>query len=110
MRVVLVDDDADIRIFAGVALGDRHDVESFPGVDAAIAGADWGHTDAAIIDVMMPGRSGDELVNWLVDNHPHVRRIVCTAMGTDIQADRFHQAHDIVTKPFTLSTLGDSLA
>lgn len=110
MRIVHVDDDQDIRLLVATTLEARHEVVGFPGVDAAIENADWPRTDVAIIDVMMPNRSGDELLDWLAGEHPHVRRIMCTALGANIDIDRFALAHDVVEKPFTPDALEKALA
>lgn len=109
MRIVHVDDEPDMRLVVRSLLGRRHDVDSFEGVDDAITNADWPHTDVAIIDVMMPGRSGDVLLAWLADNHPHVKRVLCTALGDNLDLDRFALAHDIVSKPFTTEDLEKAL-
>jgi len=108
--IVIVDDDADIRHIFHALLEVRHKVIEFTSVDAAMA-ADWQHVDVAIVDLMMPGRAGDELIVWLAATHPHVRRILCTAKDPDgLNAVRFGDAHDILSKPFTADDLRRMLA
>lgn len=99
-----------MRLLVKTILERRHDVTAYESVDEAIEQADWSRTDVAIIDVMMPHRSGDYLVLWLADEHPHVRRIVCSAMGQTLDLERFALAHEVVTKPFTSADLEKALA
>lgn len=79
MRVVLVEDDRDLRTVYSMLLQD----EGWEVIEAADTSEarllDWDGVDVAVIDWMLPGESGIEFAGWLRRTHPEVRRIIATA-------------------------------
>ena len=72
--------------------------------DAIQANPDW---DLALLDVMLPGKSGFDLLQILKRNHPSKPVIMLTAKNTtrDVVMGLDYGADDYVTKPFQLSEL-----
>lgn len=84
-RVLVVDDDSDTVEYLSALLEDNgHEVRSASDTTAAIARLEEFAADTVIMDVMMPGRSGlDLLVRMRKDRRWHdVRVIVVT--GNDL--------------------------
>ena len=108
-RVLVVEDDADLRAYlAGLLTADGWDVTPVADAEAAQDGLpteggepSW---DLVLTDVMLPGRSGLELVTQLRSNRATRRLpiIVLTARGgTDAAAEGLAAgADDYITKPF----------
>lgn len=112
-RVVIVEDDRDIRELLTYNLDHRQDIEvvaAFETVEAARTWSGWERVDAAVVDWMLPGASGDTLLAWLEQEHPRVRRILVTA--TD---PRLHPSRDplpaarTLIKPFSPAALADAI-
>ena len=65
-------------------------LEEEPGVVTTAGGHDvqvlmdealWRDVDVALVDLLLPGTTGDELLTWLVDHAPHVRRVAMSGSG-----------------------------
>ncbi len=108
MRILIVEDNA--RILSFIAKGLREEgyvVETAENGDAAFDKATSQGFDAAVVDVMIPGRSGLELVRDLREKGVQLPVLLLTArdrtedkvMGLDSGAD------DYLTKPFEFSEL-----
>ncbi|WP_370324693.1 response regulator [Euzebya sp.] len=79
-RLVVIDDDPALRVLLSETMAlQGFDVDAFGSGAEAIEKAEWGRTGSALIDWMMPGMSGVEVVDWLAAHHPDVRRIIVTA-------------------------------
>jgi DNA-binding NtrC family response regulator len=103
-----VDDDPDILLLLKTycEVDDDCTFHGFGSVASAREYGQWDRVDAAIVDVMMPDENGSVMLAWLATNHPHVRRVVCTAKGEMSLESLFADlAHDIVFKPFDHDTL-----
>lgn len=108
MRILIVEDEARIRDFLARALS----VEGFA-VDVAgdgeqgAARAHSSHYDLVILDLLLPGRNGLEVLSGLHQDLPDLPVIVLSARG-DLQTKlRGFQlgAVDYVAKPFSLDEL-----
>ena len=109
MRIAVIDDDPDMRFLIAFPLTAHHDVLEFTDGEDAMEYDDWGRVDVAIIDAMMPRKSGAEVLVWLSQEYPRVRRIICSAMGDDLDSERFALAHDVVSKPFSQKALESAI-
>lgn len=114
-KILHVDDDRDIRDLAYLALaeiGDLNVLQCSSGADALSALAEFA-PDLILLDVMMPGLSGEETFEKIRDRkeHAHVPIIFVTAKGDHDVRDRLIQlgAADVVTKPFDPITLAGRL-
>jgi two-component system, OmpR family, response regulator len=108
MRILIVEDEARIRAFLARAFT----AEGY-GVDVAAdghAGAERARTaehDLVVLDLLLPGRSGLEILRELHDESPQLPVIVLSARG-DLQTKlRGFElgAVDYVAKPFSLDEL-----
>ncbi|WAC65119.1 response regulator [Agrococcus sp. SL85] len=103
-RILVVDDDRDIRDLVAIKLESAGlEVETradgVQGLEAAAEGP-W---SAIVLDVMMPGMSGIDVLRALRERGVETPVILLTARGQekDIEAGFAAGADDYVTKPFS---------
>lgn len=78
--VIVVDDHATAReVMVQTMTARGLSVSAFASAEAALAGAPWDDVALALIDWMMPGTPGTELVLWLAEHQPHVHCVLVTA-------------------------------
>lgn len=110
MKIALIDDDEDVRFVLALGLRDNHDIVELKGGREALEYDGWDYIDVAIIDVMMPSVSGSDVVAWLANEHPRVRRVICSAKGSySLDYKLFNLAHDVVDKPFTKESIESAI-
>lgn len=80
-RVVIIDDNEDILEIVSLALR-PDDVTTVTDPRDVLDEAVWEGIDAAIVDLMMPTMHGRDVLQWLAEHAPHVRRIALTAAPT----------------------------
>ena len=107
-RILVVDDEMDIRELFSAGLG-QQGFECLKAADADQASAVLAGEDVDLVplDIMMPGKSGMELLPEIVDQHPQVAVIMVSAVGdiaTGVEAMR-KGAYDYVTKPVPIADL-----
>jgi len=107
-KILVVEDDAPIRRglcdalrYAGYA------VEECPTGDAALATACAASPDLLLLDVVLPGKNGFEILRELRDSHPQLPVIMLTARGAEEDRVRGLKlgADDYVVKPFSATEL-----
>ena len=114
-QIVHVDDDADIRTIVQIALEvvGQIDLVQFPDGPSALAGIDGTSPDLFLLDVMMPGMSGQELRREFrkIPRLEAVPAVFVTAKAEDSFTSllRAEGALAVVTKPFDPMTLADTL-
>jgi DNA-binding response OmpR family regulator len=106
-RIVLIEDDVEIRRLAAAALADQgHDVESagraLEGLELAVKGA----PDLVVVDLGLPDMDGTELLR-MIRAVSQVPVIVITARGADetVVATLDAGADDYLVKPFSMPQL-----
>jgi two-component system response regulator AtoC len=107
-RVLFVDDDAAFRDALAEALRQGgFEVSEAPSAEKALRQADEGAYDVALIDLRLPGLSGEELVRELQERAPSTEIIVLTGHATVESAVRTLKdgAYDFLTKPCSLEEL-----
>lgn len=115
IRVLHVEDDADIRQIAQLALefsGQFELRQCGSGPEALEAAPDFA-PDVFLLDVMMPGMSGDEVFDKLrtMDQFKDTPVIFMTARAqpSEVRALRDRGATGVIVKPFDPTTLGDEI-
>jgi DNA-binding NtrC family response regulator len=106
-RVLVVDDEPGVRESLRMLLRDEYEVECTDGVDAAIRAIAAATPDLVLLDLVMPGRSGLELLETFRDHGggPPVIVVSATrAIDAAIEAMKLGAA-DFITKPFDAATL-----
>jgi CheY-like chemotaxis protein len=64
----------------------------------------WSDVDVALVDLLLPGKTGDELLTWLAHNAPHVRRVAMSGSGPHRLAN-VNNADVKLLKPFMIDDL-----
>jgi DNA-binding response OmpR family regulator len=114
-RIVVADDDADIRDLVGFKLRQAgHDVETVEDGAAAVAAAQAVRPDLLILDVMMPGMGGLDATRALRLD-PALARVpvillTARAQESDIEQGFGAGADDYVVKPFSPRELASRVA
>lgn len=102
MNLLLVDDDEVFREVLARALGKRgYAVQAAADVPGAIAAAQRGAFEYAVVDLKMPGPSGLALIDHLVKAAPGIRIVVLTgyaSVATAVEAIKLGAVH-YLTKP-----------
>jgi signal transduction histidine kinase len=108
-RVLVADDNADMRDYLARLLGERFDVETVPDGSAALASVKRRQPDVIISDVMMPGLNGFQLVSALRagEGTQAVPIILLSARaGEEARIDGLNAgADDYLVKPFSAREL-----
>jgi diguanylate cyclase (GGDEF)-like protein len=100
-RVLIVDDDRFQREFVRDVLGDRAEVVPCANADEAIAALRTRSADLLLSDLAMPGRSGLELLQQVVRDHPGTDFVIITghaSVPSAVEALRMG-ASDYLEKP-----------
>lgn len=108
MRLLVVEDEPDLRRTLTRALADEHfAVDSSGDGDDALFRALHVDYDAIVLDLMLPGRSGEEVLEAIRQAGRTTPVIVLTAkdLGSDRVANLNRGADDYLTKPFLLEEL-----
>jgi PAS domain S-box-containing protein len=108
-RILLADDNADMRQYVARLLSERWDVEAVCDGDAALAAIHRQQPDLVVADVMMPGLDGFGLLHAL--RHDPARRLTPVILlsaraGEEATAEGLGAgANDYVVKPFSAREL-----
>jgi two-component system, NtrC family, sensor kinase len=111
-RIVLIDDEADIREVLGISLRDAgYEVASAPDGESGLKLMEGFRPRIVITDIRMPGMDGLQVLEAVKRDHPETEVIVATAYGDMDVAIRALQldASDFVTKPVSEEALHLSL-
>lgn len=112
-RILVADDSAAVRLMVSRQLrSDGYDVvEASNGQSAESIGLE-GHLDAAVLDQLMPGRRGLDVLHTWRSSGIDIPVVVLSAVDDDDLIDRVlaHGRSDYVHKPFNLAVLTSRLA
>jgi DNA-binding NtrC family response regulator len=106
-RVLVVDDEPGVRESLRMLLKDECEVVLAEGVEPALRALDESPPDLVLLDLVMPGRSGLELLEELRERDAQIPVVVLTAtrtIATAVEAMK-RGAADYVTKPFEVDSL-----
>lgn len=105
-RILVADDDVDIRELVEFKLSTMgHEVVAVGDGDSALGECQKQRPDLAVLDVMMPGMSGLEVVRC-IRNEPEladlpVVLLTARAQESDVETGFGTGADDYITKPFS---------
>jgi two-component system, OmpR family, alkaline phosphatase synthesis response regulator PhoP len=99
MRILVADDSPHLVLLYRAVLEDAgYEVVSVSNGMAAIAAVEAGHVDAAVLDVLMPGVSGDAIAERLLRTNPGLPVLLMTGdYGEQFVAD---VPAPVLRKPF----------
>jgi two-component system, NtrC family, sensor kinase len=106
-RILVVDDEESVRSVFAVCLSERYPCETAASTDEALARMDSESFALVISDVMMPGRSGIELLREITVRHPDTIVVMVSAIDRTqrvLDAVRLG-AYDYLIKPCDLDVL-----
>jgi CheY-like chemotaxis protein len=113
--VLIVDDEESIRDVAAAILEKQgHQTVRAADAEEAMAAIEKGGIDVALVDVVLPGRGGLDLLMQIRSDHPALPVIVMSGkVRTDASpfrtlAQQFG-ARYVLSKPFTSRELADSI-
>lgn len=108
MRILVVEDEVKIaKVIATALRRENHAVDMVHDGEEGFAMADTEPYDAVILDRMLPGMSGTEIITKLRTNNRHMPILLLTALGTteDKTAGLDSGADDYLVKPFAIDEL-----
>jgi CheY-like chemotaxis protein len=113
-RILICDDEPALRELMRVALVGDYEFEEAETVSEAIEAAERFKPDVVLVDVMMPGGSGLDVVRRLADD-PVLRDALCVVVSafaaeTDQREARKAGATAFVSKPFDPDDLSATVA
>ena len=91
VRVMVIDDHADVRHLVGLILGEHADIEVVAEADGAIAALERigpSAPDVALLDARMPVTDGFELAPQLLAQAPGLRIAVLTSQVDELVEER----------------------
>jgi two-component system phosphate regulon response regulator PhoB len=113
-RILICDDEPALRELMRVALVGDYEFEEAETVSEAIEVAERFHPDVVLVDVMMPGGSGLDVVRRLADD-PVLREAQCIVVSAFAAETDQHEAQEagataFVSKPFDPDDLSATVA
>jgi DNA-binding response OmpR family regulator len=110
MRVLLIDDEEDLLDLVKMVLEDEgHQIDTVPVAtrEAVLAAAERLRPEVVLLDLVMPGASGDEVAGWLrsVPGLPPFSILVVSALSDAETRARHLGAKGFLAKPFTMEGL-----
>ena len=111
-RIVLVDDDPEVRLFLATLLEDLgHAVEAFGDAESALAALDGAPPDLMLIDFAMPGMNGAQLARAVRELYPRLPIVFVTGYAESDQLEGAAGADvPVLRKPFGLEALSSLVA
>lgn len=106
-RLLIVDDDDDLREIFSLYLGDDYLCDTASSADEALARMAYENYALVISDVMMPGRNGVELLREIMTRHPETAVVMVSGVDRPqrvLDTVRLG-AYDYLIKPCDLSVL-----
>jgi len=107
-NILVIDDEPGIREGCKRALTPQgYFVDTAEDADQGISKIKTGHFELALIDVMMPGTSGIDLISLIHEHDPDIICIIITGYATvELAVAAIKKgAYDFLTKPFTTDDL-----
>jgi DNA-binding response OmpR family regulator len=108
-QILIIDDDVSIRHMLGrVLLGEGYTVVAAAGGEAGLKIAESGEIDLVLLDLKMPGKSGQETLVELRAAHPGLPVIIISAFSRQ-QFAGLAGVKALLQKPLDFPTLLDTI-
>ena len=104
-KVLIVDDDTDVRDSLGDWLGREHEVEKVASVPDALALIERATPDVVIADFELPPYRGDDFLATVAEQHPEVGRFMLTGSPGRALGFAYSIAHRVLRKGCDLRLL-----
>jgi DNA-binding NtrC family response regulator len=108
-KVLVVDDDTDVRESVSEWLATEHVVLQAAGVPEALALVGREHPDVVIVDFEMPPYRGDDLLATIAERYPHVGRFMHTGSPGHTLGFAYAVAHRVLKKGCDLRELNRAI-
>ena len=110
--VLVCEDDSNLRTLIRLALGDGYEIHEAANGNDALEILERAKPDLIVLDLMLPGRSGLDLLTEIraTDGHVHTPVVVISAWAHSDQAAVAAGADRFVAKPFDPEELHATVA
>ncbi len=111
-RILIVDDEEDVRLFLRDFLNDHeYQVDTAGSGEEALEKIAKNVPNVLLLDIMMPGMDGLQTLEAVKSKNPQVTVIMITALKDEARIVKAKKlgAHDYIVKPFSLSYLESEL-
>ncbi len=106
MNLLVCEDDPTIARLLSYVLSFETDIQVMmveDRFDQVIDGTEWDYVDVILVDSHLPGVEGADLLQWVRDAFPHIRRVMFT--GDNSQTLTSSGADYVIHKPGSLEDL-----
>ena len=112
-RLVVIDDDINLREELIAYFGGSFEVETYPGTPAALKALREAPPDALLLDIDLQSIKGFDVLK-LMNSTPALRSVPVIVLSAINDFETFEQAHrfgiaEYITKPFRVENLRDKL-
>lgn len=108
-KIIVVDDDADVRQVLSNLLSHEHEVDLFQSGPEVLEHFSRGCCEVIVIDLGMPGMSGDQLARRIREIDDRVPIVMLTGWELDEDDPRLAGFDAHLTKPVRAAILKDTL-
>jgi CheY-like chemotaxis protein/nitrogen-specific signal transduction histidine kinase len=111
LRLLVVDDDAAVRAtIAGILMEDGHSVEAVASGASALTLLQENEYDLVVVDFLMPGMTGTELIKAVGEFREGVRFLLVSGYADSNEIANAREHADLLRKPFTPDELRRAMA
>ena len=104
-RVLLIDDDIDVRESVSDWLGREHEVVQAATIPEAVVLLERVRPDVIVVDFELPPYRGDDFLAMVAESHPHVGRFMLTGSPGRALGFAYSIAHRVIKKGSDLMEL-----
>ncbi len=111
-KILIVDDEEDVRLFVADFLGEREfQVTTAESAEDALEKFKKSTYDIVLLDVMMPGMDGIQCLELIKKDYPKTAVIMITALKDEVRMAKAKKlgAVQYIIKPFSLTYLETEL-
>jgi DNA-binding NtrC family response regulator len=109
-KVLVVDDDFDVRESVSEWLAREHEVSQAAGVPEALAAVGRERPDVVVTDFELPPYRGDDFLATLAEHYPHVGRFMHTGSPGRALGFAYSIAHRVLKKGCDLTELSGAIS